>query len=70
MSTVYVSAEFEVAIPAAIRRSLGIQPGQAMQVNEFDNRVELIPVRPMQHARGLRRGIDTSEPTDSEQAGH
>ena len=60
MNTVLVSPEFEVVIPATIRRSLGIHPGQAVEVIEFDNRVELIPVRPMQQARGMLRGIDTT----------
>lgn len=60
MNTVLVSPKFEVVIPPTIRRSLGIHPGQTVQVIEFDNRVELIPVRPMQQARGLLRGIDTT----------
>ena len=64
MSTVLVSPEFEVVIPPTIRRSLGIQPGQTVQVIQYDNRVELIPVRPMQQARGLLRGIDTTLPRE------
>ena len=59
MSTALVSADFQVVIPATIRQSLGIQPGQAVQVMQYDDRVELIPVRPMPQARGLLRGIDT-----------
>ena len=59
MSTALISAEFQVVIPATIRQSLGIQPGQAVQVMQYDDRVELIPVRPMPQARGLLRGIDT-----------
>ena len=60
MSTALISAEFQVVIPLTIRKSLGIQPGQEVQVMQYDNRVELIPVRPMPQARGLLRGIDTT----------
>ena len=60
MNTVLVSPEFQVVIPLTIRQSLGIQPGQAVQVIQYDNRVELIPVRPMPPARGLLRGINTT----------
>ena len=60
MNTVLVSPEFQVVIPLTIRQSLGILPGQAVQVIQYDNRVELIPVRPMPQARGLLRGINTT----------
>lgn len=60
MNTAIVSPEFQVAIPPAICESLGIQPGQMVQVVQYDNRIELIPVRPMREARGLLRGIDTT----------
>ena len=64
MNTVLVSPEFEVVIPVSIRQSLGIHPGQAVEVIEFDNRVELIPLRPMPQARGMLRGIDTTLPPE------
>jgi len=60
MNTVIVSPEFQVVIPLAIRQSLSIQPGQTVQVIQYDNRVELIPVRSMAQARGLLHGIDTT----------
>ena len=60
MDTAIVSSEYQVVIPPAICESLGIQPGQMVQVVQYDNRIELIPVRPMREARGLLRGSDTS----------
>ena len=60
MNTVMVSPEFQVVIPLTIRQSLSIQPGQIVQVIQYDNRVELIPVRSMAQARGLLRGINTT----------
>ena len=60
MDTVLVSPDFQIIIPLTIRESLGIQPGQSVQVIQYDNRVELIPVHPMPQARGLLRDINTT----------
>jgi len=60
VATVTVSPKFEVVIPPEIRDALGIRPGQRIQAFQYDNRIELIPVRPMREARGMFKGIDTS----------
>jgi len=60
MTTVTVSPKFQVVIPLAIREALGLRPGQKIQAIQYQDRIELIPVRPMRKARGLLRGIDTS----------
>lgn len=60
MSTAKLSSKFQVVIPKVIRESLKLEPGQKLQVFEFDNRIELIPVRPIQEMRGFLRGIDTT----------
>ena len=60
METVTVSSEYKVVIPATARESLGIEPGQEVQVIVYDNRLELIPVRPISEARGFLQGIDTT----------
>ncbi|MCR4407161.1 MAG: AbrB/MazE/SpoVT family DNA-binding domain-containing protein [Anaerolineae bacterium] len=60
METVTVSPKFQVVIPRAIRDSLGIRPGQKVQVIQYGDRIELIPVRPMQETRGFLKGIDTT----------
>ena len=36
------------------------QPGQKVQVFRYQNRIEIIPIRPMKKARGFLKGIDTS----------
>lgn len=64
MATVTVSPKFQIVVPAASRRRLGIQPGQKMEVLVYDNRLEFIPVVSMKSARGSLRGIDTSVPRD------
>jgi len=60
METVTVSPKFQVVIPRAIRQSLGIRPGQKVQVIRYEDRIELIPLRPIQETRGFLRGIDTT----------
>lgn len=59
MEIVTVSPKFQVVIPLKVRRSMGIRPGQKVQVVMYDNRIELIPVMPAKKARGFLKGIDT-----------
>ena len=59
MDLVTVSPKYQVVIPAKVRRSLGIKPGQKVQVIQFEGRIELIPVVPLKKAKGFLRGIDT-----------
>jgi AbrB family looped-hinge helix DNA binding protein len=60
MEAVTVSAKFQVVIPRKIRESLGIRPGQKVQVIQYENRIELIPIKPIQETRGFLKGIDTT----------
>jgi AbrB family looped-hinge helix DNA binding protein len=60
MTTVMVSPQFQIVIPKPIREALNIQPGQKIQVIQYQNRIELIPIRPITTARGFLKGIDTT----------
>lgn len=60
METVTVSPKYQVVIPSRIRKQLAVEPGQKVKVILYDNRIEMIPVRPVEEARGFLRGIDTS----------
>lgn len=60
MEAVTVSPKYQVVIPRAVRESLGLRPGQVVQVILYDNRIELVPVRPIRQLRGFLRGIDTT----------
>ena len=66
MQTVTVSPKFQVVIPLAVRERLKLIAGVKMQVLQFDNRVELIPVRPASALRGSLRGMDTTITRDSD----
>ena len=60
MSTVTVSPKYQVVIPQVIREALGIKPGQRIQAMQYQDRIELIPVRPIRKARGMLKGLDTT----------
>lgn len=59
METVTVSPKYQVVIPKRVRESLGLRPGQKVQVVQYENRIELIPQEPIEEARGFLKGIDT-----------
>jgi AbrB family looped-hinge helix DNA binding protein len=60
METVTVSPKFQVVIPRAVRKSLNVRPGQKVQVIPYENRIELILLRPIKETRGFLKGIDTT----------
>jgi len=66
METVTVSPKFQVVIPKEIRESLKLAPGQKIQALLYENRIELIPVRPIKKMRGFLKGIDTTIDRDTD----
>jgi AbrB family looped-hinge helix DNA binding protein len=60
MEAVTVSPKFQVVIPKEMRKSLKLAPGQKFQALLYENRIELIPVRPIKKMRGFLKGIDTN----------
>lgn len=66
MDTVTISPKYQVVIPKGIRLQLRLEPGQKVQAIAYDNRIELIPLRPAAELRGFLRGIDTSVARDGD----
>ena len=66
METVTISPKFQVVIPKGIRESLKLVPGQKVHAIAYNDRIELIPVRPLKQMRGFLEGIDTSVPRDKD----
>ena len=60
MTTLTISPKFQVVIPKAIRDLLRLRPGQKIQAIVYEDRIELIPVRPVTEMRGFLPGIDTT----------
>ena len=59
MDQVKISPRFQVVIPKAVRESLGLVAGQRLQVVQYGDRIELVPVRDIREMRGWLAGIDT-----------
>ena len=66
MDAVTVSPKYQVVIPQSIREALGLVPGVKMQVVQYGDRIEFIPMRPAASLRGALAGIDTSVPRDED----
>ena len=66
MTTVTVSPKFQVVIPKAVRESMGIFSGQKVQIMTYQNRIELIPLKPMKEMKGFLKGIDTQVSRDDD----
>ena len=60
MGMITISPKFQVVIPKEIREKLGLSPGQKIQTIMFEDRIELIPVKPIRKMKGFLKGIDTS----------
>jgi AbrB family looped-hinge helix DNA binding protein len=60
MNVVTISPKFQVVIPKAIREALRLKPGQKIQAMVYEDRIELIPVRPIKEMRGFLKGLDTT----------
>ncbi len=59
MTAVTVSPKYQVVIPKDVRESMGIYPGQKIQMLVYKNRIELIPLQSIKNLQGFAQGIDT-----------
>ncbi len=66
MTTVTVSPKYQVIIPKEVRETLGIRPGERVQVFQYENRIEYIPVKSIKTMRGFLKGIETSVPREKD----
>lgn len=66
MDVVTISPKFQVVIPRAVRERLNLAAGQRVQAIAYDDRIELIPLRPARALRGCLRGLDTTVARDAD----
>jgi AbrB family looped-hinge helix DNA binding protein len=66
MKSVTVSSKFQVVIPREVRESMGIRPRVRVQILQYENRIELIPLRDPKSLRGFLKGIDTHVPREED----
>ena len=67
-TVVSISSRFQIVIPQAVREALNLQPRQKLQVILYQNRIELLPIRPIKTARGFLKGIDTTIDREGDRA--
>ena len=58
MDCVTVSPKYQIVIPANVRESMKIKPGDKIHVIEFDGRIELVLMRPIKKMRGFLKGMN------------
>jgi AbrB family looped-hinge helix DNA binding protein len=61
MPVVTVSPKYQVVIPKEVREKLKIRPGQKVEAFAVGNRVELVPVEPIETFRGRFRDLPPLE---------
>lgn len=59
MAVVTVSPKYQVVIPRDVRESMGIKPGEKVQIFQYGDRIEFIPVKKLSRMRGFIKGINT-----------
>ncbi|HHN63977.1 MAG TPA: AbrB/MazE/SpoVT family DNA-binding domain-containing protein [Nitrospirae bacterium] len=66
MKAVTVSPKYQIVIPKDIRDSMGIKPGEKLQVIQYLDRIELIPTKDIKEMRGILKGIKTEVQRDKD----
>ena len=66
MNTVTLSNEYQLIIPEKIRESIGLKAGTSMEIIIYNNRIELIPIKPIKNLKGIFPGIDTNITRDED----
>ena len=56
MNTVTVSPKFQVVIPLAVRKAMGLEPGMRMVVSQRGKAIELVPVPTLQELKAELKG--------------
>jgi AbrB family looped-hinge helix DNA binding protein len=59
MDTVTISSKYQMVIPRSIREKWKVKPGQKVRLIVYGNRLEVVPVRSIQEARGFLKGMSS-----------
>jgi len=66
MTTVKVSPKYQIVIPREVRESMGISPGEKVQIFQYENRIEFVQLKELKKMRGFLKRIDTSVSRDDD----
>lgn len=60
MKNLTISTKYQIVIPKHIRELIGIRPGMKVRIIPYKDRLEMIPLIPIQKLRGALKGMDTT----------
>ena len=60
MAEAVVSTKFQIVIPKEIRREIGLESGQVLQVIAKGGVITLVPDQPIARMKGFLKGMKTS----------
>jgi AbrB family looped-hinge helix DNA binding protein len=60
MNTVTLSSKYQFDLPKEIGETFGLEAGDSFEIVSYNNRIELIPIRPIKKMKGIFQGIDTN----------
>jgi len=66
MKTVTLSSKYQVVIPQAVRRRLGLAAGDRFEVLVLGDRIQLVRVGHIHEVRGFLSGLDDGFQRDEE----
>jgi AbrB family looped-hinge helix DNA binding protein len=66
MKSVTVSPKYQVVIPKEIRDNIGLKPGTKLQIVNYGNRIELLPIIDIKNLKGSLKGISTKIERDED----
>jgi len=60
MNTVTLSSKYQFNFPKEIGESFGLEIGDTFEIISYNNRIELVPIKPIKKLKGIFQGIDTN----------
>ena len=60
MNTVTLSSKNQLDFPKDISETYGLEAGDSFEFITYNNRIELVPLRPIKKLKGIFQGIDTN----------
>jgi AbrB family looped-hinge helix DNA binding protein len=66
LETIKISPKYQVVIPRQVREAMDLKPGTRLQIVQFEDRIELIPLRTAKSLRGSLPGLNTQVPRDTD----
>jgi len=60
VEAVTISSKYQVVIPREVRRQFDLKPGQKIMFIPYNGTLRVVIVPPIEKARGMLKGMDTS----------